>query len=671
MNKKNYHLKAIVTLFLAGAFYFSAPAQGSYVTGDFHQHTTYTDGSYTIGHRMEMSNKFGLDRQANSEHETEYPTDEDKAGYTVPSWTLYQRTVTAGTPDKTVLVSKDYPYNVNVTFNGDPTKQFGAAWFTNADVTGGRLQIAEGNTTDFSGAREINAVPTAVHDVNYVTSGSNNDDMISKTGFSRGEKRSYISNKALIDNLKPGATYSYRVGGVNNAWSAVGTFTTAKANKDTFEFIYITDTQANTDNMFDTSAKTVNRALTHVPDAKFLLIAGDLVESSGNSGSEWEWEQWFEKMQNNWFKLPIAPIQGNHDTSPFSNMFYHFNTDTTFNSLQPTDAKTAMNGTVYSFVYGDALFMCINYEDYAKGEPYFAALEAWMRAETAAHSDVKWKIAAYHKAMFTGSSAHQDDRDGRAVRERMAPVFQNLGIDLAIQGHDHIYEVIGVLTAGKDSQNNNVYTHLDDAVEGQGSVTPTFADGTGNCNPSISVTGKEGGTYDVSEGVLYFLNNSAGEKKYYPRSEEQMTASLNSHGVNNYFTLFNKFGQTGEPTYSRVKVSSDTIFIETYTVNKETQEASLFDAFKIVKSGNDGTGTKNVISQSDKLIIYPNPANTGITVKTSEKIENIRVFSITGQETVVQRKDNTVDLSSVGDGIYVLSVKTAGGIYTKQFAVKK
>ena len=43
-------------------------AQGRYYTGDFHQHTTYSDGFYTIGYMMEMNNKFGLDWWANSEH---------------------------------------------------------------------------------------------------------------------------------------------------------------------------------------------------------------------------------------------------------------------------------------------------------------------------------------------------------------------------------------------------------------------------------------------------------------------------------------------------------------------------------------------------------------------------------------------------------------------------
>jgi hypothetical protein len=41
---------------------------GEYVTGDFHQHTTYSGGDYTIGHVMEASNKYGLDWWSNSDH---------------------------------------------------------------------------------------------------------------------------------------------------------------------------------------------------------------------------------------------------------------------------------------------------------------------------------------------------------------------------------------------------------------------------------------------------------------------------------------------------------------------------------------------------------------------------------------------------------------------------
>jgi hypothetical protein len=42
--------------------------RAGYITGDFHQHTTYTDGSYSFDYVMEKNNEFNLDWWANSEH---------------------------------------------------------------------------------------------------------------------------------------------------------------------------------------------------------------------------------------------------------------------------------------------------------------------------------------------------------------------------------------------------------------------------------------------------------------------------------------------------------------------------------------------------------------------------------------------------------------------------
>jgi len=72
--------------------------------------------------------------------------------YTVPSWTLYQRALQSGKSieeAKLLLVSKNYSYNINATINGDPSMQMGIAWFTNANVTGGVVQIAEGKMGSF------------------------------------------------------------------------------------------------------------------------------------------------------------------------------------------------------------------------------------------------------------------------------------------------------------------------------------------------------------------------------------------------------------------------------------------------------------------------------------------------------------------------------------------
>jgi hypothetical protein len=48
---------------------FSGPGdRGKWMSGDFHQHTTLTDGSHSMPEVMQQENAFGLDWWANSEH---------------------------------------------------------------------------------------------------------------------------------------------------------------------------------------------------------------------------------------------------------------------------------------------------------------------------------------------------------------------------------------------------------------------------------------------------------------------------------------------------------------------------------------------------------------------------------------------------------------------------
>ena len=53
---------------LAGSTWADKDYQEGWVAGDFHQHTTYTDGSNSMKTVMYKNNQFGLDWWANSEH---------------------------------------------------------------------------------------------------------------------------------------------------------------------------------------------------------------------------------------------------------------------------------------------------------------------------------------------------------------------------------------------------------------------------------------------------------------------------------------------------------------------------------------------------------------------------------------------------------------------------
>ncbi len=65
--RTNFKLFVFAVL-LAAVSIFPLNAQGKYTVTDFHQHTTYSDGSYTFGYMMEKNNQYGLDWWVNSEH---------------------------------------------------------------------------------------------------------------------------------------------------------------------------------------------------------------------------------------------------------------------------------------------------------------------------------------------------------------------------------------------------------------------------------------------------------------------------------------------------------------------------------------------------------------------------------------------------------------------------
>jgi hypothetical protein len=499
-------------------------------------------------------------------------TSKSEADFTIPSFTRLKKAVgNEGTVSETEkikalqealknLQSKENPYSIVVNIYGDPTSGMALNWFTNSGVTGGKVQIIQGmatNSAQFSNPlKTVNAKVDPVNELNYCV---RSNALSSDAGIADNTKKSFMSNKALVTGLSPNTTYSYRVGKEGN-WSNTGTFKTAPSNKSDFSFLYTTDPQANNDEMFNISQKTTHAAQRLFPEAGFWVTCGDMVQSAGNSNSEWEWEQFFLTQQDIFFHFPFAPVLGNHDKSPNKNFTSHFNTYSTDFDF----ALSTSPGSVYSFVYSNALILALSFEDYNK-PGYLEDLAKWMRKQVIDNPDVKWRIAFYHKTIYTGSSSHQDDSDGRIIRDRIAPLFDSLKIDLALQGHDHIYEVIGPVK-WKQLVSGAVTKQLQVPV-----------------NPRENVTGRLYGVFNVKEGTLYFLNNSAGKKKYEPKSQSEMDSSETRSGIKNYFGLFSgRFGQTGRPTFSNIKITRDTITVSTFEVFDEGN-ASLFDKIKLVK----------------------------------------------------------------------------------------
>jgi len=314
----------------------------------------------------------------------------------------------------------------------------------------------------------------------------------------------------------------------------------------------------------------------HEADADFCVFPGDFVETGTSYNSEWEWEQWFEtSIKPTIMAMPIVPTDGNHDDTNNLNYNYHFHTDWSFNQ-RSLKVKPQFSGITYSFMYGDILFLVYSMQDYWRGSYNYSAgtctylttdVGLWFREQCAAHPEAKLRIALVHKNVFSGSG-HQEDEETPMFRATMLPIFKDCEIDLALQGHDHCYEVMGPV-------NPDTRKPILSAISGVETV---------EVNTNTNMTGKMGGTFTVDEGTLYFIGATCGRKRYYPYSRAEMDAQKSVTKMENYFDLFtSRFGQPGAPSYTRFNVSGQTISAKTYATDSNG-DTTLFNAITIQRT---------------------------------------------------------------------------------------
>jgi len=74
----------------------------------------------------------------------------------------------------------------------------------------------------------------------------------------------------------------------------------------------------------------------------------------------------------------------------------------------------------------------------------------------------------------------------------------------------------------------------------------------------------------------------------------------------------------------------------------------------------------SVTEHKNNIFIYPNPANNAVHISDAD-IANVKIFNNIGQLILTQDQKNTINVSNLPNGIYILSVETI----TKQITQKK
>jgi acid phosphatase len=86
----------------------------------------------------------------------------------------------------------------------------------------------------------------------------------------------------------------------------------------------------------------------------------------------------------------------------------------------------------YTFKSGSAQFFALdsNYMDPEQVK--------WLDKELSA-SGARWKLCFFHHPFYSHARKHGSDVD---LRQHLEPLFQKYGVDVVLNGHDHVYERI-------------------------------------------------------------------------------------------------------------------------------------------------------------------------------------------------------------------------------------
>ena len=385
---------------------------------------------------------------------------------------------------------------LNLTVGKDET-EMNLTWYANTSEIG---------TVEYAKASEDGEFPSEFTTVN-ATGNQSNDN-----GF--------YYNQATLTNLEENTKYVYRL--VNNdTVSKTYEFTTEDFD-GSYNFILAGDPQigasGNATNDTEGWKKTLQDSINKF-DPDFILSAGDQVNTASNE-SQYSGYLASEYLTN----TPQANVVGNHDSS--SNAYsQHFNLP----NVSGKGATTA--GSDYWYVYNNTLFMNINSNNMSTAEH-----KAFMEEAIAANPDARWKVVSFHHSVYSVAN-HAVEGDILQRREELTPVFDELGIDVVLMGHDHVYVRSNIM-------------------KGMQVVTDT--------SNLQSVTDPD--------GVLYVTANSASGSKYYNIKTDISTEFVA------------KMDQSKQRSISNIEVNENEFKITTYLYDANNDDWAVLDTFAINKT---------------------------------------------------------------------------------------
>lgn len=344
-----------------------------------------------------------------------------------------------------------------------------------------------------------------------------------------------------LSGLEPGATYYYRVGNAQYGWwSPTGILRTADGSNEV-TFLHLSDQQSQNERQYRQCWVPVLESAFKTYDGKidFIADAGDLVDHGDNNR---QWQAMFDTgapYLRNTFLMPATGNHGGFGTNATMNYFV----------LPNVPQQDTESGVYYSFDYNNVHVSVLNTEALNDDNALTDEQIDWLKKDVKKSADADWHFVMFHKALYSHGS-HYKDKDVIAMREQLGGLMPELGIDVVLTGHDHVY--LRTASLANNEKVATTYSYLEkDGDIYKAQVQPT------------------GTTYLISgtAGVKFYqANDNSKTDEYFPRGEKILTLDT--------------------PMYSAYEIKDKVLYMKAYTV--KDGETVVMDSFAIQKDPSQG-----------------------------------------------------------------------------------
>ena len=313
-----------------------------------------------------------------------------------------------------VFAPTPVPDRIALSWTQNPATSFAVTWRTDTTVAEGIAQVAV-------------ATDAPEYEGGWHFPDTRETQAILETQSLNGVSSHHFS--ANFEGLSPKTMYAYRVGD-GRRWSEWFHYTTASNGPEPFSFIYFGDAQNDVKSFW---SRTIRQSFIDDPKARFIIHAGDLINVPEADN---EWGEWFHAGSFIHSMIPMVATPGNHEYTigPEGKGIVDRRWTKQFTFPQNGPEGPNLSETAYYLDYQGVRIVSLNSMEIENRDTTRYKIQLEWLEKVLSDNPNNWTVMTFHFPVYGAARS-----DSGPLKKYFKPLFDKYGVDLVLQGHDHVY----------------------------------------------------------------------------------------------------------------------------------------------------------------------------------------------------------------------------------------